>query len=97
MILAPAWILAMQLLLHLLSRYSCYCTFSADTDSCADTCYTDVDKMAVSTRGEDSLLSLQQHLSKADSVRLASTNLIDDAPQRYRNDSAFAISVREAL
>jgi hypothetical protein len=44
-------------------------------------------------RGVDSLQSLQKHPSRADSVRLAASDPVDDASQRYRNDSAFTISV----
>jgi hypothetical protein len=43
------------------------------------------------------LQSLQQHPSRAVPVRLAATDPVDDAPQRYRNDSTFTISVTAAL
>jgi hypothetical protein len=48
-------------------------------------------------RGVDSLQSLQQHPSRGVPVRSHAIDLVDDAPQRYRNDSAFTISVTAAL
>ena len=48
-------------------------------------------------RNVDTLQSLQQHPSRTDTVRLAAGDPIDDASQRYRNDSAFTISVTAAL
>jgi hypothetical protein len=48
-------------------------------------------------RGVDSQQSLQQHPSRGVPVRSHAIDLVDDAAQRYRNDSAFTISVTAAL
>ena len=48
-------------------------------------------------RSVDFLQSLQQPRSRAVAVKLAATVPVNDAPQRYRNEFAFTISVKAAL
>jgi hypothetical protein len=48
-------------------------------------------------RGVDFLQSLQQHPSRGVQVRSNAIHLVDDAPQRFRDDSAFTFSVTAAL
>ena len=48
-------------------------------------------------RSVDFLQSLQQPPSRAVPVKLAATGPVNDAPDRFRNEFAFTISVKAAL
>ena len=48
-------------------------------------------------RDVDSRQSLKEHPNRAAFVRLAATDPVDDAPQRYRNNSAFMAELKHML